>query len=258
MPMAINAGGATVDTNGNNVTLGGALSGAGGLVKDGAGKLTLTLAGPYGGNTTIKAGTLALGSGASIAASPTLDVQSGATLDVSAITAGFHLTSGQTLKGTGTVEGNLIVDSGALHAPGASPGLQTINGNYTLASGGTLQVELNGPTAGLYDQLDVNGTVNLAGSLDLRLGFAPGLGQSFTLIDNDLTDAVSGTFSGVAEGTPFLLSYGGNPFRFSLSYHGNDGNDVVLTSALPEPTAWLLAALGGALLLALRRQRRAA
>ena len=57
---AFGAGGATFDTNGNNVTLAASLSGPGGLIKTGAGTLTLSGINTYSGGTTINGGTLAV------------------------------------------------------------------------------------------------------------------------------------------------------------------------------------------------------
>jgi autotransporter-associated beta strand protein len=54
---------AMIDTNGNAVTFGDDLSGGGGLVKLGAGTLTLAASNTYGGGTTISGGTLQLGDG---------------------------------------------------------------------------------------------------------------------------------------------------------------------------------------------------
>ncbi len=53
------------------------------------------------------------------------------------------------------------------------------------------------PGVGGYDQVKVTGTVSLGGAdLDLALlgGFTPSIGNSFTIVDNDGADAVSGTF----------------------------------------------------------------
>jgi hypothetical protein len=51
------------------------------------------------------------------------------------------------------------------------------------------------------------------------------VGTSFTLINNDGTDAVVGTFKGLPEGA--TLTSGG--MTFQISYVGGTGNDVVLT-----------------------------
>jgi hypothetical protein len=77
-----------------------------------------------------------------------------------------------------------------------------------------------------YDQLSVTGTVNLAGAtLNVNLAFTPALGSAFTLIQNDGTDAMVGTFAGLAQGATFLLE----GMTFQISYVGGTGNDVVLT-----------------------------
>ncbi|HUR82080.1 MAG TPA: hypothetical protein VM733_15045, partial [Thermoanaerobaculia bacterium] len=81
---------------------------------------------------------------------------------------------------------------------------------------------------GVSDQLDVTGSVTLAGGSWLSLSVASGAvgaGQSFTIIANDGSDAVSGTFDGLPEGGQRSVPGG----TVSISYHGGDGNDVVLT-----------------------------
>ncbi|MDX9795937.1 MAG: autotransporter domain-containing protein, partial [Arcobacteraceae bacterium] len=55
---AIGAGGATFDTNANDVTLASVLSGTGGITKTGTGVLTLSGANSYTGDTVVDAGTL--------------------------------------------------------------------------------------------------------------------------------------------------------------------------------------------------------
>ena len=92
--VSLNAGGGTIDTNGNNVTFAGAIgnSGAGGFTKTGAGTLTLlSTSNTYSGNTAISGGTLnfaalnSLGTGTGITASngATLQWASGNAADIS-------------------------------------------------------------------------------------------------------------------------------------------------------------------------------
>lgn len=133
--------------------------------------------------------------------------------------------AGGTLKGIGTV-GALGMTSGKV-APGLSPG--TLNSGAVVFSGGTFEAELGGTTSGQFDQLNVTGTVDLGTSTTLSVvpygAFAPALGNTFTIINNDGSDAITGTFSGFAEGA--TITSGGYSYR--ISYVGGDGNDVVLT-----------------------------
>src|SRR5262249_14763876 len=68
-----------------------------------------------------------------------------------------------------------------------------------------------------------NGTVSLGGAT-LSVTFINGFseGGTFTLIDNDGTDPVTGQF---AQGTAFSA----NGVDYRINYAGGDGNDVVLT-----------------------------
>jgi len=88
-------------------------------------------------------------------------------------------------------------------------------------------VELAGTVPGLsYAQQAVTGTVNLGGAkLQPMLTFNPGASNQFVIISNDGVDPVVGTFAGLPEGATFAT---GNTV-FKISYHGGDGNDVVLT-----------------------------
>ena len=78
-------------------------------------------------------------------------------------------------------------------------------------------------------QLNVTGTVNLAGALLAPLatpGFLPTLGQQFTIVNNDAFEPVVGTFSGMPEGA--FMTIAGNSYQISYS-GGVNLNDVVLT-----------------------------
>jgi post-segregation antitoxin (ccd killing protein) len=138
---------------------------------------------------------------------------------------------GGVLDGSGTVTGN-VSNSGQVN-PGASPGIINVaNGAYMQLAGGALNIELNGLTVGTqFDQLNVAGMVSLAGTLNVSLGFAPMPGDTFIIINNDGTDAVTGTFTGLPQGASFMA--GGA--QFQISYTGGTGNDVVLTATGGAP-----------------------
>ena len=133
--------------------------------------------------------------------------------------------SGATLGGSGTV--GPIAASGII-SPGTSPGILT-SSNVTFTSSGNLTMQLTGPTPGTgYDQMNVRGTNALANAtLTVLPAFTTpvAIGQKFIIINNDLSDAITGTFSGLAEGATNTV--GG--YKFAISYAGGTGNDVVLT-----------------------------
>ena len=133
---------------------------------------------------------------------------------------------GATLGGSGTV--GAITANGIIY-PGVSPVILN-SSNVTFSASGNFTVELTGPNpgAGGYDQLNVNGTVSLASAtLTLVPAFTTpvAIGQQFIILNNNGAAAITGTFTGLPEGT--LFSVGGYTFR--ISYVGGTGNDVVLT-----------------------------
>jgi fibronectin-binding autotransporter adhesin len=135
-----------------------------------------------------------------------------------------------TLGGIGTC-GPITVAAATL-GPGIGAGVLT-SSNVTLVSSSFFTVDLNGPAAGSgYDQLNVNGTVSLGNAtLSGAVGFTPPANHAFVILNNDASDAVTGTFKNLPAGTVFGL--GGFPFQ--IFYTGGDGNDVVLTRIRPAP-----------------------
>jgi autotransporter-associated beta strand protein len=163
---------ATVDNNGNNLTLGGVIGGGGSLAKISAGTLTLGSANTYGGNTAINAGTLSISADGSFGTAPgsatpnsivlnggdllatgnaTLNanrgVGIGATSGSTPGTALIDAASGQTLTVNGTIAsaGNSGADNLTVNSLASSPGTvmlggaNTFSGN-TVISAGTLQL----------------------------------------------------------------------------------------------------------------------
>jgi hypothetical protein len=130
-----------------------------------------------------------------------------------------------TLGGTGTV-GTIFAASGATIAPGMSAGVLRADAGLLLVTGATFAVEI--ASAASADQLRVTGTVSM-GDPTLAIAVAAGVtlpvGTRFTIIDNDGSDAIAGTFGNLDEGANVIAQR----HTFAVSYHGGDGNDVVLT-----------------------------
>lgn len=169
------------------------------------------------------------------------------------------------IGGNGRFAGRVFPD--AVNYALVSPGpLGNAPGRLTLGQAffrhATLHVDLAGTTPGDgYDQLvlltalSIDGAPTYGSVLEVAVapGFVPALGDVFTIIDNRFTGPVLGTFgkSNLPEGA--LLTTGNTTFR--ISYTGGDGNDVTLTTVVPEPSATIfLAACTFALLP--RRQRK--
>ena len=118
----------------------------------------------YTGGYTQTAGSTTLNGGA-LSSTTTLDVQGGS------------------FAGIGTTTAN--VTSGGQTAPGLSPGILNVTGNYTQSATGSLSVEIGGLTAGTqYDRLAMTGVASLSGTLNGTLvnGFVPFDGDSFVIM----------------------------------------------------------------------------
>lgn len=193
---------------------------------------------------------------------------SGATLTLATGGTGFHsfanglaISSNGVLNGIGTVIGATTVNAGGTLAPGDGPGSITFSNNLTLAAGSTLAVTLNGTGAGQYDQIiGLGSAISISNCvLSVRLGYTPSPGDSFTIISNFTSMAVLGTFvttdgAALPNGAEFQV----NGTTFEIDYAANcDGLDVALMALIPEPSTFLLSALGGVSLVAFLRRKRA-
>ena len=200
---ALGAGGATFDTNGNDVTLASVLSGTGSVTKTGAGVLTLSGTNTYSGNTTLNSGTLSLSGGSAITNTGTIIVNSGATLHVASaetvgsvngvgsITLDDTLTTGEantddtlsgiisgvgalnkngtgtlTLSGTNTYSGATAVNAGTLDVTGAvQSSAFTVNSGATLSGSGS--VGSLHVTNGATLRVDTTSTLSVVGDLTM-------------------------------------------------------------------------------------------
>lgn len=152
------------------------------------------------------------------------------------------------VKGDGVIEAD--VTNGGLFAPGSSPGLLTIFGDYTQLVGGSLNIELGGHLAGIdQDYLEIYGNANLGGELNVSLfeDYDFTLGESFDIL---FALTVNGSFDS-------LLFPVFNGMTFDIAY---DLSTVRLTvvNAVPVPAAAWLFGSGALALAGVARRRNAA
>ncbi len=116
--------------------------------------------------------------------------------------------------------------TGALRTPSVA-----FNGATTLNA----RIGSDGQGGARSGRLAVVGTVNLGGAL-LTLqdfGVNPPTGTQLRVIDKNGAGPITGTFTGLPEGA--FLPFGSGSGGFTISYVGEDGNDVVLTKVAVPP-----------------------
>lgn len=218
------------------------LGGIVGLDKSTAGSVTISSdnsTGGYTGATNISAGTLALGSGASIGSSSIINISDGATLDVSAV-SGFSINSLQTLSGSGTVKGNTTI-SGTLGI-GNSPGTMTFDGDLGLNGISNFEFGSTSFNLGSYDLAQSGtGNVTFGGVLNLFFDSGEAYTTNSTVKIFDFGGSYSGNFSSV--------NFTGLGVGQSATFNTLNG----IVTVVPEPGSAILGGLG--MLLVLRRRR---
>jgi len=179
--------------------------------KDGDGTLRLSAANTYRGPTIVNAGTVIV--------------------DGSQPQSSARVFAGR-LQGSGTVGQIELLGPTAVVSPGTGPGILTCaDFNIGAVNRGFLQIDLNGTGPGTFDQINARGTVKLTGiTLSATLNYASATNDQFVIINNDGTDPVVDTFTGLPQNAHFYI--GGQ--QFTVSYTGGSGNDVVLTR-IPTP-----------------------
>lgn len=199
--------GTLVFEQGANATFGGAISGGGALVKSGAG--TLALSGDssgFTGSTKIQGGRLALNG---------------------KLGGALNIGQGGVLGGRGTVgsgAGSLVtVAAGGTLAPGNSIGTLTVDGDLVIESGARYAVETN-PQGADADLIHVTGNATINGGSVAHIGIGGdyGLRSVYTILAAD--GALSGRFDTVTSDYAFLtpkLGYDYGAGRVSLELARN-------------------------------------
>ena len=104
--------------------------------------------------------------------------------------------NGGNIEGNGNINAT-ITNSGLLNPRYVSNtefGRLTINGNYTETNNASINIQLGGNTAAVnFDQIDINGTANFDGTLNVSLlnGFTPTLGSTFDVLTYDALNSLS-------------------------------------------------------------------
>lgn len=234
------AAGATVNITGQVVNTGGNFQAP--VTKTGPGTVIYSGSNTYGGPTAVNAGTLLVNG----------------QLTASAVT----VNSGGTLGGSGSVLSSVSVGSGGVLSPGTSPGLLSV-GSLSLAAGSVTLMEINGESRGsLYDAINVASGLTYGGTLQLSFGSAFADNTTFNLFDLASGTPLGGLSNITATGNYGSLTFTNNSGVWSSGSTAIAGQTMTFTEStgtlviVPEPSAWALAGLGGAVACWIARRRR--
>ncbi|MEM9886768.1 MAG: T9SS type A sorting domain-containing protein [Bacteroidota bacterium] len=151
----------------------------------------------------------------------------------------FNNNANATLRADGLINSNnTVFAANSILEPGTSPGCIVFFSGEDF-SNSTIRIEIEGTApCAEYDQIELADTYTLTGAtLELSGSYTPQIGEQFTILLNDeTTDPITGTFSGLAEGATVVL----NNIELSITYMGGTGgNDVVLTADAIVPVELL-------------------
>lgn len=199
-----------------------------------------------------------------------VEVVSGAVVDVESLGVG----DGGILAGGGVITAvhGVSVSDGGVHAPGFSPGVQVIAGDYTNTS--ELEIEIGGLTAatgglvdaeaGQFDQLLVLGDVDLNGltiTVQAYEDFAPQVGDTFRFLYfngdfAELTDGLTILAEGFDDSIQFVLNIDLDGIASFLG-QGDLSFLALEVVAVPEPKVYaaLFAAMALGVVMVLRRRK---
>ena len=135
-----------------------------------------------------------------------------------------------------TLGGNLIFSTPTGISP-ASSGVEINTGasnQVQLSRNLSINISGTGVDSG-YNQLNVVGAVNINDAHLITVGtHIPVAGQAFTVIENDGSEAIIGTFHNLPQGAT-IGNFLNSGLPATISYTGGSGNDVVLTVGTIAP-----------------------
>lgn len=219
-----------------------------------AGSLTIGTGGPA--LSTVKAINMTTAGSTSVLARGRVNLtgqltQSAGTLSLNGgvIDAFSVISQAGTFNATGDINANVTIGNGvgatATLAPGA---LLEIDGNLKLAPDSRLEVEFRpGTGGGVFDRIDVTGTITLGGVLDLSIlsGATPVEGATYTILSADggfvsEFDDIVGLPAGDGSWRPFIddITNGINVSYSSL--RGNMNKDGAVDELDVEMFAWAI------------------
>jgi len=215
-----------------NISLSGALAGAGGLRKTGGGIVTLSGPNTYAGTTVVSNGTLVIVAHASATNGPvTLDGSAGsATLTVQVANTGQYWSVGDLTFNAGTPTADF--EYGVL-PPSATAAPLQVSGNIAFTVTPTVTVGGSAIAAGTYPLVRYTGTVSGAAptSVNLSGGYASGYVTTITASKTIALVVTSSTYSpaiawGVGNGV-WDINTTANWTQFGSAAKYTDGSAVV-------------------------------
>ena len=162
-------------------------------------------------------------------------------------TANLFDIKGGEINGDGTLNGDVLL--GGTLSPGNSPGILTINGGLSTSIESSFWFEIEGNTPGSYDQIIVNGPVNISSGTIFNFDFSNYDFGILPLGETSYLDLIVASipfdeifdcpfnFLGIQDNINFQIMCTENTFR--LSYAIVDSQTHV-----PEPNSLILFSLG--------------
>jgi autotransporter-associated beta strand protein len=210
----VREGGAVFNTAGYNISIKQPLltdvAADGGLIKRGAGTLTLLNTNGYSGVTSVEAGTLKLGTKNALWPAGSASVSSGAVFDVNGVVQSLA-----GLGGSGTVTNNASLSVAETVAPGGTNAVGTLLLSTPCPLSGTFRATVS--RDGNCGQLRVNGNLDLSG-LTLSVANSGSLNKDKLYVVASYKGVLTGTFASATLPYRWLVHYDEAHNRVYLSY----------------------------------------